>query len=166
MLKRVFMIEKLKDFWSIFKNSKHEFYKEKYEALELLERVKHIKCIISTSFKKNKAILDYLYINVDVYPKYMFNCINDLISLFKYGVDYETFNKYKAISNVPSNLIYVFENIDIECNLAYNYMNESFKKKYFANVKEKYVELIKKLRDYEERYDMVILDYFYDYDKI
>lgn len=27
------MIEKLKDFWSIFKNSKHEFYKEKHEAI-------------------------------------------------------------------------------------------------------------------------------------
>lgn len=160
------MIEKLKDFCIIFKNSKHEFYKDKNEAIELLERVKHIKDIISTAFKKNKAILDYLNINVDVYPKYMINCINDLISLFKYGVDYETFNKYKAISNVPSNLIYVFENIDIDCHVAYNYMYESFKKKDFAKVKEKYVELIKNLRDYEKRYDMVILDYFYDYDKI
>lgn len=162
------MIEKLKDFWYIFKSSKHEFYKEKNEAIELLERVKYIKGIISTAFKKNKAILDYLDINVDVYPKYMINCINDLISLFKYGVDYETFNKYKAISNsnVPSNLIYVFENIDIDCRIAYNYMNESFKKKDFVKVKEKYIELIKKLRDYEERYDMIILDYFYDYDKI
>ena len=45
-------------------------------------------------------------------------------------------------------------------------MNDSFKKKDFAKVKKKYIELIKKLRDYEERYEMVILDYFYDYDKI
>ena len=160
------MIEKLKDFWYIFKSSKHKFYKDKNEAIELLERVKYIKDIISTAFKKNKAILDYLDINVDAYPKYMINCINDLISLFNYGVDYETFDKYKAISNVPSNLIYVFENIDIDCHVAYNDINESFKKKDFAKVKEKYVELIKKLRDYEERYEMVILDDFYDYDKI
>ena len=56
----------------------------------------------------------------------MFNCINDLVSLFKYGVDYKTFNTYSAICNVPSNLIYVFENIDIDCRVAYNYMKESF----------------------------------------
>lgn len=36
------MIYKLKDFWIIFKNSKHEFYEEKIEALKLLERVKYI----------------------------------------------------------------------------------------------------------------------------
>ncbi len=33
------MIEQLKDFWNIFKNSKHEFYKDKNEAIELLKRV-------------------------------------------------------------------------------------------------------------------------------
>lgn len=160
------MIDKLKDFWIILKNSKHEFYKEKVEALKLLERVKYIKDLISTTFKKNEEILNYLDANIHNYPKYMFNCINDLVSLFKYGVDYKTFNTYRAICNVPSNLTYVFENIEIDCRVAYNYMNESFKKKDFANVKEKYVKLIKNLRDYEERYDMVILDDFYDYDKI
>ena len=51
------MIEKLKDFWSIFKNSKYEFYKEKNEAIELLERVKYISGLISIVFKKNKEIL-------------------------------------------------------------------------------------------------------------
>ena len=160
------MIDKLKDFYIIFKNSRHEFYKDKNEAIKLLERVKYIKDIISIAFKKNKAILDYLDANIHNYPKYMFNCINDLVSLFKYGVDYKTFNTYRAICNVPSNLTYVFETIEIDCRVAYNCMNESFKKKDFVKVKEKYIELIKKLRDYEERYDMVILDGFYDYDKI
>ena len=36
------MIEKLKDFWIIFKNSKHKFYEEKIEALKLLKRVDYI----------------------------------------------------------------------------------------------------------------------------
>ena len=44
------MIEKLKDFWYIFKSSKHEFYKDKNEAIELLERVKYIKDIIFQQF--------------------------------------------------------------------------------------------------------------------
>lgn len=37
------MIKKFKDFWKIFKNSIHEFYKEKHEALELLVRVKYLR---------------------------------------------------------------------------------------------------------------------------
>lgn len=37
------MIEKLKDFWKIFKNSIREFYKGKHEALELLIRVKYLR---------------------------------------------------------------------------------------------------------------------------
>ena len=37
------MIEKLKDFWNIFKNATNEFYKEKNEAIELRERVKYLR---------------------------------------------------------------------------------------------------------------------------
>ena len=54
------MIEKLKDFWYIFKNSKHEFYKDKNEAIELLERVKYLKRLTSKVLEKNKEILNYL----------------------------------------------------------------------------------------------------------
>ena len=48
------MIGKLKDFWSIFKNLKNEFYKDKNEAIKLLEIVKHIKSLTSTVFRKTK----------------------------------------------------------------------------------------------------------------
>ena len=53
------MIEKLKDFWSIFKNSKNEFYKDKNEAIKLLEIVKYIRSLTSTAYEKNQEILDY-----------------------------------------------------------------------------------------------------------
>lgn len=154
------MIEKLKDFWIIFKNSKHEFYEEKIEALKLLERVKYVKDLTSKTFKKNKEILSYLNAYMYDYPKSMHNCIKNLVSLFQHA-------RYsKTLTDNSFDLMYILENIDIDCHVAYNYMYESFKKKDFAKVKEKYVKLIKNLRDYEERYDMTILDDFYDYDKI
>ena len=84
------MIEKLKDFWSIFKNLKNEFYKDKNEAIKLIEIVKHIKSLTSTVFQKNKEILKYLDKNIHDYPKLMFHYINDLISLIKYCVDSKT----------------------------------------------------------------------------
>ena len=154
------MIEKLKDFWYIFKSSKYEFYKDKNEAIELLERVKHIKDLISTAFKKNEEILSYLNAYMYDYPQSMHSCIKNLVSLFQRA-------RYsKTLTDNSFDLMHILENIDIDCRIAYNYMYESFKKKDFAKVKEKYVKLIKNLRDYEKRYDMTILDDFYDYDKI
>ena len=160
------MIEKLKDFWSIFKNSKYEFYKEKNEAIELLERVKYINSLISTVFKKNKEILHYLNANISDYPKCMHKCINDLISLYQYGYDSKILANNGCSNLMHVGLTCIIENVRIDCHVAYNYMNENFNKKDCAKVKEKYIELIKNLRDYEKKYDMVILDKFYDYDKI
>ena len=54
------MIDKLKDFYIIFKNSRYEFYKEKHDALELLERVKYLKSLTSKVLEKNKEILSSL----------------------------------------------------------------------------------------------------------
>ena len=84
------MIEKLKDFWSIFKNSKHEFYKEKYEAIVFIKKATHLYNITLEVLEKNKEILNYLDRNIHNYPKYMFSYINDLVSLLKYGVDSKT----------------------------------------------------------------------------
>ena len=156
------MIEKLKDFWNIFKNSRHEFYKEKYEALELLERVKYLKRLTSKVLEKNKEILNYLKINISDYPKYMHSCINDLVSLFEYGND----SKSIHINKKTFNFIYVLIQVNSECLKAYNYMSKQFKQRNFKDVKEEYMKLIKDLRDYEERYKFVVLDDFYDYDKI
>ena len=44
-------------------------------------------------------------------------------------------------------------------------MNENFKKRNFAAIRYEYENLIKDLRDYEKRYNMVVLDEFYEYDK-
>lgn len=156
------MIEKLKDFWNIFKNSRHEFYKEKHEALELLERVKYLKRLTSKVLEKNKEILNYLKINISDYPKYMHSCINDLVSLFEYGND----SKSMHITNKTSNFIYILIEVNSECLKAYNYMSKQFKQRNFKDVKEEYMKLIKDLRDYEEVCKIVILDDFYDYDKI
>ena len=149
------MIEKLKDFWSIFKNSKNEFYKDKNEAIKLLEIVKYIKILTSTAYEKNKEILDYLDSNIYNYPNYMFDCISNLISMLKY--EYNS-NDY--------NFIYVIFNIKLECSNTYCYMNKQFKQRKFKDMKEEYINLIKNLRDYEKKYKIGILDNFYDYDKI
>lgn len=156
------MIEKLKDFWYIFKNSKYEFYKEKHEALELLERVKYLKRLTSKVLEKNKEILNYLKINISDYPKYMHSCINDLVSLFEYGND----SKSMHITKKTSNFIYILIEVNSECLKAYNYMSKQFKQRNFKDVKEEYMKLIKDLRDYEGVCKIVILDNFYDYDKI
>lgn len=156
------MIEKLKDFWNIFKNSRHEFYKEKHEALELLERVKYLKRLTSKVLEKNKEILNYLKINIFDYPKYMHSCINDLVSLFEYGND----SKSMHITKKTSNFIYILIEVNSECLKAYNYMSKQFKQRNFKDVKEEYMKLIKDLRDYEEVCKIVVLDDFYDYDKI
>lgn len=152
------MIEKLKDFWSIFKNSKHEFYKEKHEAIVLIKKATHLYNITLEVFEKNKEILKYLDTNIHDYPKFMFHYINDLISLIKYGVD------SKTITNKTSNFIYVLENINSTCFNVCNRMNEQFKQRNFKGVKEEYIKLIKDLRDYEKRYNMVVLDDVYNYD--
>lgn len=156
------MIDKLKDFYIIFKNSRHEFYKEKYEALELLERVKYLKRLTSKVLEKNKEILNYLKINISDYPKHMHSYINDLVSLFEYGND----SKSIHITKKTSNFIYILIEINSECLKAYNYMSKQFKQRNFKDVKEEYMKLIKDLRDYEEKYRFVVLDDFYDYDKI
>lgn len=156
------MIDKLKDFCIIFKNSRHEFYKEKHETLELLERVKYLKRLTSKVLEKNKEILNYLKINISDYPKHMHSYINDLVSLFEYGND----SKSIHITNKTSNFIYLLIEINSECLKAYNYMSKQFKQRNFKDVKEEYLKLIKYLRDYEERYKFVVLDDFYDYDKI
>lgn len=156
------MIEKLKDFWNIFKNSRHEFYKEKHEALELLERVKYLKRLTSKVLEKNKEILNYLKINISDYPKYMHSCINNLVSLFEYGNDYKSMH----ITKKTSNFIYILIEVNSECLKAYNYMSKQFKQRNFKDVKEEYMKLIKDLRDYEEVCKIVVLDDFYDYDKI
>ena len=153
------MIDMLKDFITIFKNSKNEFYKDKYKAAKLLKRVKYIKSLILEDFEKNKEILNYLDTNMCYYPKYMRSCINDLISLFKYGFDSKALTPF-------SNFIYLLKDIKTTCSIAYNSMNKNFKKRDFVSVIEKYENLIKNLRDCEKRYNMVILDDFYDYDKI
>ena len=149
------MIEKLKDFWSIFKNSKNEFYKDKNEAIKLLEIVKHIKILTSTTYEKNQEILDYLDSNIDNYPNYMFDCISDLISRFKYECNSNDYN-----------FIYAIFNIKLECSNTYCYMNKQFEQRKFKDMKEEYMNLIKNLRDYEKKYKIGILDNFYDYDKI
>lgn len=153
------MIDMLKDFMTIFKNSKNEFYKDKYKADELLKRVKYLKSLILANFEKNKEILDYLYANMYYYPKYMRGCIDDLVALFKYSSDSKALTPF-------SNFIYLLEDIKTTCYIAYNSMDKNFKKRDFVSVIEEYGNLIKKLRDYEKRYNMVILDDFYDYDKI
>lgn len=95
----------------------------------------------------------------------MHSFINDLVSLFQYGYDSKTLKDrpYNAICG--SNLIYVLTDINSKCCIAYNYMNENFKKRNYNAIKEEYENLIKDLRDYEKRYNMVVLDDFYDYDK-
>ena len=45
-------------------------------------------------------------------------------------------------------------------------MNKQFEQRKFKDMKEEYINLIKNLRDYEKKYKIVILDDFYDYDKI
>ena len=40
-------------------------------------------------------------------------------------------------------------------------MNKQFKQRNFKGVKEEYIKLIKDLRDYEKRYNMVVLDDVY-----
>ena len=135
------MIEKLKDFWKIFKNSRNEFYKEKNEAIELLVRVKYLKSFTFEVLEKNKEILKYLDANISNYPKRMHSCINDLVSLFQYGSD------SKTISNRTSYLIYILTNINSKCIIAYNSINENFKKRNYNAIKEDYGNLIKDLRD-------------------
>ena len=152
------MIEKLKDFWSIFKNSKHEFYKEKHEAMASIKKAKHLYSITLEVLEKNKEILNYLDTNIHDYPKYMFDCINDLVSLFKYGVD------SKTITNKTFKFIYALENINSTCFNTCSRMNKLFKQRNFKGVKEEYILLIKDLRDYEKRYNMVVLDDVYNYD--
>ena len=155
------MIEKLKDFWSIFKNSKHEFYKEKYEAIVFIKKATHLYSITLEVLEKNKEILNYLDTNIHDYPKYMFDCINDLVSLLKYGVDSKTItNKTFKFSK----FIYVLENINSTCFNTCSRMNKQFKQRNFKGVKEEYIKLIKDLRDYEKRCNMVILDDVYNYD--
>lgn len=154
------MIEKLKDFWSIFKSSKHEFYKEKHEAIVLIKKAKHLCNLTLEVFEKNKEILKYLDENIHDYPKLMFHYINDLISLIKYGVDSKTIH----VDDRYSNFIYTLENINLKCINACSCMNKQFKQRNFKVVKEEYIKLIKDLRDYEKRYNMVILDDVYNYD--
>ena len=69
------MIERLKDFWNLFKNTINEFYKEKNEAFELLKRVKYLRSHTYTVLEKNGEILSYLNANISDYPKYMQRCI-------------------------------------------------------------------------------------------
>lgn len=152
------MIEKLKDFWSIFKNSKHEFYKEKYEAIVCLKKATHLYNITLEVLEKNKEILNYLDRNIHNYPKYMFSYINDLVSLLKYGVD------SKTITNKTFKFIYVLECINSTCFNTCGRMNKQFKQRNFKGVKEEYILLIKDLRDYEKRCNMVVLDDVYNYD--
>lgn len=159
------MIEKLKDFWKIFKNSIHDFYKEKHEALELLVRVKYLRSYTFSVLEKNKEILKYLDANISDYPKRMHSCINDLVSLFICGSDSKTLKDRPSNLICGSNLIYILTNINSKCIIAYNSINENFKKRNYNAIKEEYEKLIKDLRDYEKRYNMVVLDDFYEYDK-
>ena len=160
------MIEKLKDFWYIFKNSKYEFYKDKNEALELIERVKYLKSLTSKVLEKNKEILNYLKINISDYPKYMHSCINDLVSLFEYGNDSKSISISIDELNKYFNFIYILIEINYECLRSYVYIHKRFKQRRFKGVKDEYMKLIKDLRDYEGVCKIVILDDFYDYDKI
>ena len=155
------MIEKLKDFWSIFKNSKHEFYKEKYEAIVFIKKATHLYSITLEVLKKNKEILNYLDTNIHDYPKCMFDCINDLVSLLKYGVDSKTITNKTFKFN---KFIYVRENINSTCFNTCSRMNKQFKQRNFKGVKEEYIKLIKDLRDYEKKCNMVVLDNVYNYD--
>ena len=90
----------------------------------------------------------------------MFHCINDLISLIKYGVDSKTIH----VDDRYSNFIYTLENINLKCINSCSCMNKQFKQRNFKGVKEEYIKLIKDLRDYEKRYNMVVLDDVYNYD--
>ena len=58
------MIDKLKDFWSIFKNSRNGFYKERHEAKELIVRVKYLNSLTFKAGEKNEEILNYLKMNI------------------------------------------------------------------------------------------------------
>ena len=51
------MIERIKDFWNIFKNATNEFYKEKNEAIELCKRVKYLRSHTDAVLGKNGEIL-------------------------------------------------------------------------------------------------------------
>ena len=91
----------------------------------------------------------------------MFSYINDLVSLLKYGVD------SKTITNKTFKLfkfIYVLECINSTCFNSCGRMNKQFKQRNFKGVKEEYILLIKDLRDYEKRCNMVVLDDVYNYD--
>ena len=156
------MIDKLKDFWSIFKNSRNEFYKERHEAIELIKRVKYLNSLTFKVLEKNEEILNYLKMNSSDYPKHMHSCINDLVSLFEYGSN----SKSVHVPKKTSNFIYVLIDVNSKCLKSYSYMNTRFKQRRFKEVKEEYVKLINDLRNYERRYDMVILDDFFNYDEI
>lgn len=120
----------------IFKNSIHEFYKEKNEAIELLERVKYLNSLTLGVLEKNKEILNYLEMNISDYPKHMHSCINDLVSLFQCGFNSKTLKDrpYNAICG--SNLTYVLTDINSKCCIAYNSINENFKKRNYNAIKE------------------------------
>ena len=160
------MIEKIKDFWNIFKNATNEFYKEKNEAIELCKRVKYLRSHTDAVLGKNGEILSYLNANISNYPKYMCSCINDLVSLFKYGCNSKTLKDKPSNLIYGSSLIYVLRDINFKCNVAYNSINEKFKKRNYAAIKEDYKKLIKDLKWYEKQYDMIVLDDYYEYDKI
>ena len=160
------MIERLKDFWDIFKNATNEFYKEKNEAIELIKRVKYLRSHTDVVLGKNGEILSYLNANISDYPKYMHSCINDLTSLFQYGCNAKTLKDKPSNLIYGSNLIYVLRDINFKCNVAYNSINEKFKKRNYVAIKEDYKKLIKDLKWYEKQYDMIVLDDYYEYDKI
>lgn len=156
------MIGRLKDFYIIFKNSRHEFYKEKHEAWEFIKRVKYLKSLTSKVLEKNKEILNYLKMNIYDYPKHMHSCINDLVSLFECGSDSKSINEL----NKTFNFIFILIEINYECLRSYSYMHKRFKQRRFKDVKDEYIKLINDLRNYERKYNMVILDNFFNYDKI
>ena len=160
------MIERLKDFWNIFKNSKNEFYKEKNEAIELLKRVRYLRSHTDAVLRKNGEILSYLNANISNYPKLIHNYINNFVSLFQYNSNSKTLKYRPSNLILGSNLIYILTNINAKCIIAYNSMNENFKKRNYDTIKEEYEKLIKDLRWYEKQYDMIVLDDYYEYDKI
>lgn len=160
------MIEQLKDFWNLFKNTINEFYKEKNEAIELLKRVRYLRSHTDVVLAKNGEILSYLNANISNYPKCMHSCINDLVSLFQYGSDSKTLKDRPSNLILGSNLIYILTNINSKCIIAYNSMNENFKTRNYDAIKEDYKKLIEDLRWYEKQYDMIVLDDYYNYDKI
>ena len=126
------MINKLRESWFIFKNTKDKFNKDKNYASELVEKVNHLKSITKEAYVKNKEFADFINTNLEKYPTDIHEHLKGLVSLFKsYGDNHDDYHKL------------------MKCKLEAND---------FGSVKEYYDELITALKQFEERYKICIYE--------